>query len=210
MRKLLFGAVLAASSVFVAVPAAATTTVDVDTETADGWNVSGPGTPLQPAVVVTSPNSRWVSLPSGLNWISSVPGGRTNVPPGTYSFIYRLDEPGWYNVLSGTYWADNRLVDILINGVSLGSLFTPDAMDEQFLASGGRSLGSININRQVQEIEFRVENTRNVNSPMAFAFDGSVSAVPEPGTWMLMILGLGAVGFVMRRKQAVSVRCQFA
>lgn len=38
----------------------------------------------------------------------------------------------------------------------------------------------------------------------------NVSAVPEPGTWMLMILGLGAVGFAMRRRQTVSTRLQFA
>ena len=35
-------------------------------------------------------------------------------------------------------------------------------------------------------------------------------AVPEPGTWLLMILGLGAVGFAMRRRQAATVRYQFA
>lgn len=38
----------------------------------------------------------------------------------------------------------------------------------------------------------------------------AVTAVPEPGTWMLMILGLGAVGFAMRRRQTVSARLQFA
>lgn len=38
----------------------------------------------------------------------------------------------------------------------------------------------------------------------------NVTAVPEPGTWMLMILGLGAVGFAMRRRQTVSTRLQFA
>jgi hypothetical protein len=29
----------------------------------------------------------------------------------------------------------------------------------------------------------------------------SISAVPEPGTWALMILGFGAVGLTMRRKR---------
>jgi hypothetical protein len=41
-------------------------------------------------------------------------------------------------------------------------------------------------------------------------FDFNVSAIPEPGTWMLMILGLGAVGFAMRRRQASTARYQFA
>ncbi len=36
------------------------------------------------------------------------------------------------------------------------------------------------------------------------------AAIPEPGTWMLMILGLGAVGFAMRRRQQTSMRLSFA
>jgi hypothetical protein len=40
---------------------------------------------------------------------------------------------------------------------------------------------------------------------------GSIAlSVPEPGTWLLMILGLGAVGFSMRRRQKATVRYQFA
>lgn len=41
--------------------------------------------------------------------------------------------------------------------------------------------------------------------------DGSVPpAIPEPSTWILMILGFGAVGFAMRRRQGATVLGQFA
>lgn len=35
-------------------------------------------------------------------------------------------------------------------------------------------------------------------------------AVPEPATWMLMIAGVGMVGFAMRRKQQAKVKFNFA
>lgn len=39
---------------------------------------------------------------------------------------------------------------------------------------------------------------------------GPVGAVPEPATWAMMIIGFGAVGFAMRRRQKVTTRTQFA
>jgi hypothetical protein len=34
-----------------------------------------------------------------------------------------------------------------------------------------------------------------------FTFNASNGAVPEPGTWAMMLLGFGAVGFAMRRRK---------
>jgi hypothetical protein len=36
------------------------------------------------------------------------------------------------------------------------------------------------------------------------------SAVPEPATWAMMILGMGAVGYAMRRRQKVTAKVRFA
>lgn len=37
-----------------------------------------------------------------------------------------------------------------------------------------------------------------------------VTAVPEPATWSMMILGMGAVSFAMRRRQKVATRISYA
>ena len=38
----------------------------------------------------------------------------------------------------------------------------------------------------------------------------SIAAVPEPSTWMLMLLGMAAVGFTMRRKEKNTLRVRYA
>ena len=56
-----------------------------------------------------------------------------------------------------------------------------------------------------------VDRLRFSSSQNAFEFDNvAVGAVPEPGTWMLMLMGMAAVGFSMRRKEKQTVRVRFA
>jgi hypothetical protein len=40
--------------------------------------------------------------------------------------------------------------------------------------------------------------------------DAALPAVPEPATWAMMILGMGAVGFAMRRRRAVKTTVSYA
>jgi len=41
-------------------------------------------------------------------------------------------------------------------------------------------------------------------------FAAATGAVPEPATWAMMLMGFGAVGFAMRRRQSVATRIRFA
>lgn len=44
----------------------------------------------------------------------------------------------------------------------------------------------------------------------AFEIDSLAAAVPEPAGWAMMMLGLGAVGYTLRRRQKVTARIRFA
>ena len=56
----------------------------------------------------------------------------------------------------------------------------------------------------VKKLEFN--STQN-----AFEFDNvAVQAVPEPTTWMLMLMGMAGIGFSMRRKRDTKLRVRFA
>ncbi|MDO6416199.1 PEPxxWA-CTERM sorting domain-containing protein [Sphingomonas sp. BIUV-7] len=48
-----------------------------------------------------------------------------------------------------------------------------------------------------------VHPTVQVHHAIANAIVAELDAVPEPATWMTMILGFGAIGFVLRRRGSV-------
>lgn len=61
--------------------------------------------------------------------------------------------------------------------------------------------------------EAGVENGNLVTAARSGQFvlgEVSSSGVPEPATWALMILGFGAVGGAMRRRQSVATKVRFA
>jgi len=43
------------------------------------------------------------------------------------------------------------------------------------------------------------------SSQISFSAVATAAAVPEPATWAMMILGMGAIGYTMRRRQSVRV-----
>lgn len=91
----------------------------------------------------------------------------------------------------------------------------PNGLTQGQSANGTFSLtfaglpGSIsldNITTRYQSISPKInggDSGIGIGTPVA-------GAVPEPGTWALMILGFGAVGMAMRRRQMVRTRVAYA
>lgn len=92
--------------------------------------------------------------------------------------------------------------------------FTSSKAFKSIISTSGFLSNKASVNSKGQlVIDLRGVTLRpdNIGTPLNEGL-GTVqfSAVPEPGTWMLMILGLGAVGFAMRRRHSTSVNLQFA
>lgn len=147
----------------------------------------------------------WVdNSASSSDWIIPNP---LRQPPGSYDFeiVLSLAEIAKVTGLNLTFWADNSLRNVFVNGVDI------------FSGPGGNFTGSTTLNTIIDgpvtdtvSITFRVRNADNGrNNPTGFRVEGALltSAVPEPATWLMMILGLGLIGGAMRRrpKQTVSV-----
>ena len=85
-----------------------------------------------------------------------------------------------------------------------GAQFTADA-------NGNQSLPATN-----RRITFRagagetISGIRFLSSRPALEVDNVVFAVPEPSTWMLMLVGFGLVGSVMRSRRRSNVRVVYA
>ena len=82
----------------------------------------------------------------------------------------------------------NPTADVLVNGVAIGSVTgapTAQHFTATFLGTGSPTT-------------FAVNETYGANSGGVFLDNVSVSAVPEPRSWMLMLGGLGLAGAALR------------
>jgi len=205
-----------------ATSAMAATTVDIKTgtpaETGLNWLINGAA-----AVTPSNIHANWYSggAPAGQNgnvdgarWITPNADGTLNQPVGTvtYSTIFTLSQIATAATLTGNFWSDNRVTQILLNGIAI---YNNGSSASQFGGGTGVPLNiSTNLLAGANTLSFLVQNDSGTggpgSNPAGLRVSAVFSAVPEPGTWMLMLLGFGAVGFSMRRRQKTQVRFQFA
>ncbi|WP_282947527.1 MULTISPECIES: PEPxxWA-CTERM sorting domain-containing protein [unclassified Sphingopyxis] len=205
-----------------ATTANAATTVDVKTgtpaETGLNWLINGSA-----AVTPSNIHLNWYSGGAaagqngnvdGARWITPNGDGTLNQPVGTatYSTVFTLSQIATAATLTGNFWSDNRVTQILLNGIAI---YNNGSSASQFGGGTGVPLNiSTNLLAGANTLSFLVQNDSGTSgpgsNPAGLRVSAVFSAVPEPGTWMLMLLGFGAVGFSMRRRQKTQVRFQFA
>lgn len=126
------------------------------------------------------------------NWFYSQ--GQNQGLSFTADFTTQIDRVGFWL----ENWSNQTMSVQLFNGLT--SVGTLSFAQTSTLTAEFRGLSSTNtFNRAV------FTNTSNTNGFFAidnFTFGlSAVSAVPEPGTWLMMLLGFGAIGGAMRMRR---------
>ncbi|HMI41603.1 MAG TPA: PEPxxWA-CTERM sorting domain-containing protein [Sphingomicrobium sp.] len=99
--------------------------------------------------------------------------GLTGLTSGTVDFIITL--------------SDATTVSFLDQLLGSGDTFFG------FLANGGTSITNVHYSADTPPAELTILKQVRINE--------TVAAVPEPGTWAMMLLGFGAAGFALRRRK---------
>lgn len=207
----------ALATVSVAAPANATTLI---TDTDGSWTArylgSGSAIDLNTVDLATAGTSIDlvdVGTVTGLSGAKRLrQSGAGTAAAGIYVFtqVFTLSNVGSVQSVALRWLADNQLFAVVVNGAivfrdAIQINKAPDAsIQSRAVNFAGSPLETSNT------MHWLVWNRQTSNNNVSLAAEGITTAVPEPGTWLLMILGLGAVGFAMRRRHATAVRYQFA
>ena len=158
---------------------------------------------------------------NGAKWIMPTSAANQNAET-TWAFTKTFQLSGMTNlasaILSGKFWSDNGIVSIFLNNVAIfgpvSEASAGTAPISTFNGTGATMFaGTGNFVYGTNVLTFNVRNGIPGAAPNPVGFKGDLqveAAIPEPGTWMLMLLGFAAIGFAMRSRAKTQVRFQFA
>jgi hypothetical protein len=111
----------------------------------------------------------------------------------------------------GTQSFEGFTISALIDGISTTIYSSPITSFTQLSSLGTINFAGGNVSSITLSSKAYVGNAFHDMAGDGFTLNGTVSrAVPEPSTWAMMLVGFGAIGFGMRRKQRQTVRYNFA
>lgn len=124
--------------------------------------------------------------------LSGVPEIRFVASGGQLVTLNSFDMAGWY----GDYRSSARVYDLAYNLLfDTGAVLAPSQGHLSF-TPGVSNAGGLILQWGPSGYNAGLDN-------ISFSFTGG-GAVPEPATWALMILGIGAVGASLRRRQVLA------
>lgn len=179
----------------------------------DQWNVvaAPSGIALVSATVVTPSRSHFANLEPDARWISVSTETNNDAPWGyyTYETLFNID----LNALSavsvyGQYAADNRLIDIRLNGnvafvgPNVSGVSCPPLGCEEFIAPISFSINDSSwFVNGLNVLQVTIDNQGpTFGNPTSFVFNAAVDAiqVPEPSSIFILLGGLGAMSLTRR------------
>lgn len=149
-----------------------------------------------------------ITGPSGTFGDSEVMCGDMS-SPCTFTRTFEFVTPAGFNLASAdisSIATINPMTNIDFSTVTL------NGVNFNTVATGTTELRNL-FNQSLQSGGINVLNVTGMTGGNA-AFSGtlsfaSVAAVPEPTTWMLMLLGMAGIGYSMRRKSAPALRVRY-
>lgn len=165
------------------------------------YNVSATGSPLlnSPQLLTQSVNIQSVGGSNALIDIYITQSGNATFTGGLMSTFTSNTQSGLTATLTSAYdTGNNNFAGVVLQN----AVFTSSGVPQTFAA--GNALGTL-TNPWSETVRYRLNFTGGNGSN--FNGTANLSAVPEPATWGLMLLGFGAMGGMLRtRRQTPRVR----
>lgn len=193
MNKALMAAALVATAL-TATNANAATTVDLTIET----QLSGMNVPGSPATITgqVDYDQLFAQMLTAVSGFSVLINGTaySNFPSGVDAqFTSSNGSSGLLNFTSGNE---------TVFSFNLTNLFS---------AAGRPPAGGLTETNATQFTYNGSQITIDPGSPGTLAVtEAAIAAVPEPSTWLLMLVGFGAVGYGLRRRKAAASRVSYS
>ncbi|MCA1654319.1 MAG: FxDxF family PEP-CTERM protein [Sphingomicrobium sp.] len=168
------------------------------------------GSGAQAATVMITPTTPTDNTSIGANGDVTCPAGGSGSFACSFSTTFNFASPAGFRLASATlssnftdaqFQQNIDFTSATLNGAAL-----------TFIPSGQNEFGFVNnVNLVTSGLNSLIVNG-NAGTP-ALGANGSFSGVlsfapggvPEPGTWAMMLVGFGAVGYGMRRRRSASM-----
>ena len=193
--------------------------VQLDTDLVPGdKTIRGTTNQTKSTVVFTSMADALASAPQGQATITPI---GADAGDGLDDLTFRLGDLTSVATLSTFTSAEFNIIASVAGTVTLNALDAAGALIASVQgnvfnvgASGQNFFGFLaDSSTPISSIQIISNGGARITSIGQFRVGGvqrAMGAVPEPSTWMLMLLGMAGVGFSMRRKEKQTLRVRFA